>query len=225
MKDGPSFAPIAALAGDPARANMLAALLGGMALTASELAAEAGVTPQTASSHLARLESGGLIAAERQGRHRYIRLANGDVGAMLEAIMGVAARAGHLRTRPGPRDPALRMARVCYDHLAGEMGVHLLDALVKARRIARDGGTLRLTRRGEDFVHAFGIDLDALAGERRPLCRPCLDWSMRRHHLAGALGAALLERLRALKWLEREKGSRAVRFTRTGETAFRRTFG
>src|SRR6185437_11184524 len=131
MKEGPSIAPVAALAGDPARANMLAALMSGKALTASELAGEAGVTAQTASSHLAKLESGKLVAAVKQGRHRYFRLADSDVAEMLEAIMGVAARAGLSRVRPGPSDPAMRHARVCYDHLAGELGVQLHDSLAQ----------------------------------------------------------------------------------------------
>src|SRR5437870_4864151 len=125
LKDGPSIALVASLAGEPARANMLSALLSGKALTASELASEAGVTLQTASSHLSRLEAGGLVTSLKQGRHRYFRLAENDVAEMLEAMMGVAARAGHMRTRTGPKDPAMRKARVCYDHLAGEMGVRL----------------------------------------------------------------------------------------------------
>ena len=224
MKDGPSIAPVAALAGDPARANMLAALSGGMVLTASELAGEAGVTLQTASSHLAKLESGGLISATPQGRHRYFRLANDDVAQMLEAIMGVAARTGHLRTRPGPRDPAMRWARVCYDHLAGEMGVGLLDGLLRTRRISRTGDALELTRDGESFMRKFRIDLDRLTDARRPLCRACLDWSMRRHHLGGALGAALFERFQALKWIARDRESRAVLFTPSGDSGFRRMF-
>src|SRR5580765_6175459 len=127
MKDGPSLAPVAALIGDPARANMLSALIGGGALTARELAEEAGVTPQTASSHLSRLERGGLLVAVKQGRHRYFRLAGADIAAMLESIMGVALRTGDTRLRPGPRGPAIRHARICYDHLAGEMGVALYD--------------------------------------------------------------------------------------------------
>lgn len=224
MKEGPSIAPIAALAGDPARANMLAALTGGMALTASELAGEAGVTLQTASSHLAKLEGAGLISATRQGRHRYFRLAHDDVARMLEAIMGVAARTGHMRTRPGPRDPAMRRARVCYDHLAGEMGVALLDSLVRAGRIARDGDDLSLTGDGERVLRDFGIDLDCLAGGRRGLCRPCLDWSMRRHHLGGALGAALFSRFEALQWIRRDGSSRALRLTRAGVAGFERNF-
>jgi len=224
MKEGPSIAPIAALAGDPGRANMLAALVSGMALTASELAAEAGVTLQTASSHLAKLEGGGLVEVSKAGRHRYFRLANDDVAAMLEAIMGVAARTGHMRTRPGPRDCAMRKARVCYDHLAGEMGVLLLDNLVKTRRLARNGDSIKLTRRGEAFLQDFRIDIHSLASARRPLCKPCLDWSMRREHLGGALGAALLERFNELKWIDRDGSSRVVRFTRSGEAGFGRMF-
>ena len=162
MKEGPSIAPIAALAGDPARANMLAALLSGKALTASELANEAGITAQTASSHLSKLESGGLIAGVKQGRHRYFRLTGSDVADMLEKMMGVAARAGHLRTRPGPSDPVIRKARVCYDHLAGEMGVAMFDGLARAGCIAVRASEVRLTRKGENFGREFGIELDYL---------------------------------------------------------------
>src|ERR1700729_4030248 len=145
MKDGPSIAPIAALAGDPARATMLAALLAGKALTAGELAREAGVTAQTASSHLAKLKDGGLVESVAQGRHRYFRLSGSDVAQMLETMMGVAARAGHLRTRTGPKAPELRKARVCYDHLAGEMGVEMLDRFVANRLVIARGDVLRLT--------------------------------------------------------------------------------
>ena len=224
MKDGPNIAPVAALAGDPARANMLAALSGGMALTASELAGEAGVTLQTASSHLAKLEAAALISATRQGRHRYFRLADNDVAQMLEAIMNVAARTGQLRTRPGPRDPALRKARVCYDHLAGEMGVGLLDNLLRTNRIEHDREDLRLTQSGKEFMNDFRIDLDRLSAQRRMVCRPCLDWSMRRHHLGGGLGAALLKRFQELRWVARVGDSRALRFSPAGEAAFCKLF-
>lgn len=223
MKDGPSIAPIAALAGDPARANMLSALIGGKALTAGELAREAGVTAQTASSHLAKLAEGGLIAGIRQGRHRYFRLAGSDVAEMLEKMMGVAERAGHTRMRTGPNAPELRKARICYDHLAGEMGVALFDNLVGARFVA-SGDDARLTKRGAEFARGFGIDLDALTRERRPLCKPCLDWSMRRHHLAGALGAAMLARFYALQWARRDRASRVVHFSPQGERGFQRMF-
>ncbi|HEX4294691.1 MAG TPA: helix-turn-helix domain-containing protein [Rhizomicrobium sp.] len=223
MKDGPSIAPIAALAGDPARANMLGALLGGKALTAGELAREAGVTAQTASSHLAKLKEGGLIASLAQGRHRYFRLAGHDVAEMLEKMMGVAERAGHVRTRTGPKAPELCKARVCYDHLAGEMAVAMFEKMTQGRLVA-GGDAPRLTRRGEDFARGFGIDLDALAAERRPLCKNCLDWSMRRHHLAGSLGAAMLARFAELRWARRDRGSRAVIFSPQGEREFHRLF-
>ncbi|HEX3944040.1 MAG TPA: winged helix-turn-helix domain-containing protein [Rhizomicrobium sp.] len=222
MKEGPSIAPIAALAGDPARANMLAALMSGKALTASELASEAGVTAQTASSHLAKLEAGRLISAMKQGRHRYFRLADEDVAEMLEKMTGVAARAGHMRTRTGPSESALRKARVCYDHLAGEMSVQMFEALVKARHLSVGGNQVSLTRSGEKFAADFDIDLPEPS--RRPLCRTCLDWSQRRTHLAGALGAALLDKFYERKWARQARDSRAVIFTPIGEAKFNRLF-
>lgn len=225
MKDGPSIAPIAALAGDPARANMLAALLSGKALTATELANEAGITAQTASSHLAKLETGGLIAGVKQGRHRYFRLFGSDVADMLEKMTSVAARAGHLRTRPGPSDPQVRRARVCYDHLAGEMGVALFDGLAKKGYIAARGDAVMLTRKGAAFFPKMGIDLSVLSQSRRPLCKSCLDWSQRRSHLAGSLGAALLDRIYDEGWAMRDRKSRALIFTRSGEAKFRSMFG
>ena len=186
MKDGPKIAGVAALIGDPARANMLTALMHGQALTASELALEAGVTKQTASAHLSKLADAALISAEAQGRHRYFRLADADVARLLESLMGVAARAKALRTRPGPKEPALRHARVCYDHLAGDLGVELFDALVKARWLAQRDGEVTLTKRGRDAVEALGLDVGALENASRPLCRACLDWSVRRNHWRAA---------------------------------------
>ncbi|MDR3467664.1 MAG: winged helix-turn-helix domain-containing protein [Xanthobacteraceae bacterium] len=220
MKTGPDFTRIGALVGDPARANMLTALLDGRALTAGELARHAGITPQTASTHLARLEAGGLLSPEAQGRHRYYRLRSADVAAGLEALLGLAAHAGHFRTRSAPTDPAMRMARVCYDHLAGDRGVQMFDHLTRHRLIAYTGTDLALTPRGRAFVASFGISPGALGQNRRPQCRACLDWSVRRHHLAGALGAAMLERLFALRWARREPESRVVRFTPRGTAAF-----
>jgi DNA-binding transcriptional ArsR family regulator len=223
MKYGPDIARVAALIGDPGRANMLTALMGGAALTASELALEAGVTKQTASSHLSKLSEAGLVALERQGRHSYYRLAGSGVAEALEALMGIAAKSR--RTRTGPKEPALRHARVCYDHLAGDLGVRLFDALVAGRRLASEAGKLRLTRRGQAVMADFGIDTAMLARSTRPLCRTCLDWSERRSHLAGALGASLLSRFYELRWARREAESRAVIFSPTGETALRRNFG
>jgi len=220
MKAGPNIATVAALVGDPARANMLTALMTGHALTASELAHEAGVTVQTASSHLAKLQQGGLIVQRKQGRHRYFSLASNDVAQVLEGLMGLAARAGHLRVRTGPKEPALRNARVCYDHLAGDQGVRLYEALAKRRLIAVKGEQAKLTAAGEEFVQDFGIDLAPLQHARRPLCRVCLDWSARRNHLAGSLGAAFLARFYDLKWASRLDGTRVVSFTRSGEGKF-----
>lgn len=222
MSDGPNIARVASLVGDPARAEMLSALMGGQALTATELAACAHVTRQTASVHLARLADAQLVSMTAQGRHRYFRLAHDDVAALLENLMGVAVRAGVLRLKAGPREPALRHARVCYDHLAGELGVTLLDALVRRRLLRRTDDAVALTRNGTAFFTGFGIDLHTLAAQRRPLCRTCLDWSERRPHLAGALGAALLRRLFALGWARRAPRSRVVTFTPAGATALRR---
>jgi len=225
MKDGPDIARVAALVGDPARANMLTALMTGHALTASELAQEAGVTVQTASSHLSKLEAGGLIGQRKQGRHRYFRLSGDDVAEVIEALMVLAARTGHLRVRPGPKEPALRQARVCYDHLAGEMGVRMLDSLTGRGIVAATkNDDLSLTPAGEAFVTAFGIELAGLRKGRRPLCKACLDWSARRNHLAGALGCAFLDRFYGLGWAARESESRVVAFTKDGSSQFERLF-
>lgn len=221
MKDGPDIARIGSLIGDPARANMLSALLGGKALTATELATEAGITGQTASSHLKKLIEGGLLAQAKQGRHRYFTLAGPEVGSTLEAIMGLAARKGHLRTRTGPKDPAMRAARVCYDHLAGDMAVRIFDSLQSRAFLAvsSEKGGLALTRDGREFVSGIGIDLQALTANRRPLCRACLDWSERRNHLAGGLGAAFLDLFQEKGWLRREQGTRIVHVTASGGRA------
>lgn len=225
MKTGPDIARIAALLGDPARANMMTALLGGASLTAGELAREAGVTPQTASSHLAKLADGGLVSLRKQGRHAYFALSDDDVATVLEKLMGLAVRAGHLRTRPGPREPALRKARVCYDHLAGELGVGMLDGLTARGLIADRDGSLSLTDNGAGFMRAFGIEPAGLATTRRPLCKACLDWSVRRSHLAGALGKALLTRIYDQGWARRVEGTRVVAFSGPGRVAFEKVFG
>lgn len=224
MKDGPNIVGIAALIGDRARADVLTALMAGAALTATELAAEAGVTKQTVSAHLAKLLDARLVAVEQQGRHRYFRLADRDVAQLLESLMGVAYRAGAVRVRASPREPALRHARVCYDHLAGDLGVLVFDGM-EARRLLRstDQG-LALTVQGERFCRDFGIDVAAMTRQRRPLCRACLDWSARRHHLAGALGACLLRRFVELDWARRMPASRVVRFSAPGEAALRSRF-
>jgi DNA-binding transcriptional ArsR family regulator len=223
MLEGPVIASVAALIGDPARANMLTALMDGRALTVSELARAAGVTLPTASGHLAKLREARLLTVAQQGRHRYFRLSGPDVGEALEALMGLAQRTGAVRTRTGPRDTALRTARLCYDHLAGTRGVELLDALKRRDMIVGDQ-TLHLTDFGRRFLTDFQIDLSHLERARRPLCRACLDWSERRSHLGGSLGAALLEGLIARGWISRGEG-RLLAFTEIGRRGFSGVFG
>lgn len=222
MREGPDIARIASLVGDPARANMLTALMGGTALTASELALEAGVSLPTASSHLSKLMEGGLLTLASQGRHRYYGLAGPQVAGMIEAIIGVAEAVGPKRVRPGPRDQAMRVARVCYDHLAGEQAVAMLDRLVDRKILLRDDNEIRLAPSAASHFAAIGIDVEAKP--RRPVCRACLDWSVRRSHLAGTLGAAILDKILLEKWARREKDSRAVIFSPPGRQAFERVF-
>jgi len=232
MASNAVFAEVAALAGDPARAAMLHALMDGRALTASELARVAGITPQTASGHLARMVAVGLLSVEKQGRHRYHRLASPTVAQMIESIMRVASSLPP--TRPplsvGPRDAALRAARTCYDHLAGHLGVALADALVAGgyAELANDAGVV--TGAGIELLGRIGIDVDALLARPGPrsariLCRPCLDWSERRPHLAGALGAALCSHSFTKGWIRRIDGTRAVVITPKGQRIFREEFG
>jgi DNA-binding transcriptional ArsR family regulator len=223
MKDGPVIAQIAALMGDPARANMLTALMDGRALTVSELAGAAGVGLPTASGHLAKLDQAGLLIAEKQGRHRYFRLSGPDVAEVLEGLMGLAQRTGAVRVRTGPKDAALREARVCYDHLAGERAVSLMRGLTD-RALIEAGDQPRLSEGGRSFFEDLGIDLPGLERGRRPLCRACLDWSERRSHLGGALGAAILDHVLQAGWARRADG-RVVTFSPKGAAAYDRAFG
>ena len=224
MKEGPDIAHVAALIGDPARANMLTALMSGKALTVSELAEEAGVTIQTASSHLSKLDDGGLLRPRKQGRHKYFSLANDEVAHVLEGLMGLAAGSGHLRKRTGPKDAELRQARVCYNHLAGDMGTQMFDSLMARGHLVLHGDNLELTRSGEAFVTEIGIDVARLRQNKSPLCRECLDWSERRSHLAGSLGRALLSRFEDLSWATRDQKTRVVSFSANGAKEFERLF-
>lgn len=224
MKDGPIIANVAALIGDPARANILTALMAGGALTVSELAHEAGVTLQTTSAHLSKLLAGGMVAARKQGRHKYFELASSKVAEAIEALMGLAADTGHLRTRVGPRDEALRAARRCYNHLAGSAGVQLYDSLTRRGYLNVDTGGLSLSADGREFVGQLGIDLGRLSISRAPLCRECLDWSERKTHLAGSLGRALLDYMIEGKWVLQNANSRAIIFTPRGEQRFAAAF-
>ena len=224
MKEGPDIAHIAALIGDPARANMLTALMSGKALTVSELAEEAGVTIQTASSHLSKLDEGGLLRPRKQGRHKYFSIANDDVAHVLEGLMGLAAGSGHYRKRTGPKDEAIRKARICYNHLAGDMGTQLFDSLLAMGHLVPIDDEITLSETGADFAVHFGIDLGALHTKKSPLCLECLDWSERRSHLAGSLGRAFLSRFEELAWAKRDQNSRAVNFSLDGEKQFATLF-
>ena len=225
MNGGPDLAIVAALIGDATRANILAALLDGRALTASELAYCAHVSPQTASGHLAKLTDGKLLAVLRQGRNRYYRLATPLVAQMLEGIMAVASE-GPQRHRPiSKADDAMRMARTCYDHFAGKLGVGLADNLSERGYLVLtpDGG--EVTESGASFLGDFGVDLEALRAKRRTLCRPCLDWTERRLHLGGTVGAALARRCFDLGWLARMRDSRALSVTPAGRHGLEDVFG
>ena len=224
-----ALAETAALVGNPGRAAMLMALMDGRALTAAELARAAGITPQTASEHLGRLTTAGLLSRQCQGRHHYHRLASPAVAHMLETIMEASAAGEAQRPlRPvvtGPRDKAMRAARTCYDHLAGQLGVRLADALGERGyvELSNEGGAV--TQAGMEFFHDFGLDLGGSRAGPRLYCRPCLDWSERRLHIGGTLGAKLAARCFALNWIRRNRESRAVTVTPAGERGFRETLG
>jgi DNA-binding transcriptional ArsR family regulator len=231
----PHVAKIAALIGDPARANILKALMDGRARTAKELAQIAGVSPQTTSGHLAKLFDGGLLGLARQGRHRYYHLAHAQVAAAIESLMALAGEQPlpkhHHHTRVAG---ALRAARTCYDHIAGRLGVCLFDQLVARGCIlpASETGETEdfvVTAAGRQLFAALQIDIDGLArrksnGGKRRFARACLDWSERSPHLAGSLGAALAERCFDLGWLERRRDSRAVTLTPAGRAGLARHF-
>lgn len=214
--NGPNIAALAALVADPVRAQMVMTLMDGRAFTATELAQAGGVSPQTASSHLAKLCDGGLIGVTSQGRHRYYRLGNAQVAQLLETLGIVATSLSGSPPRPGPKDAALRRARICYDHLAGEMGVRLLGDMQQAGWLRGDDDAVALTSRGERALAELRIDVASLRASRRPLCRTCLDWSERRPHLGGSVGAALMQHFLDAKWARRGVQSRAIVFSPDG---------
>jgi DNA-binding transcriptional ArsR family regulator len=226
LPSGVSMAEIGALVGDPARANMLTALMNGESLTASDLAWHAGVTPQTASGHLARMTEAELIKVTAQGRHRYYRLASPRVAQMLESIFLVAADRSVLRRRiPSYVDTVMRDARTCYDHLAGRLGVAIADALVQRRLIALDDEAAELTTRGRKFFDGLGIDLAAIGRKRRCFCRVCVDLTERRPHIAGAVGAAFCAYCFDSGWIQRVKDSRGVAITAKGSAGLMDVLG
>ena len=231
MTTSARLARFASLLGNPTRAGMLFVLMDGRALTASELARAAHVAPQTASEHLDKMVKAGVLKVERQGRHRFHRLASASIAQLIEHIVQAAPESGGMPRPPftGPRDPALRMARTCYDHLAGRLGVGIADALIESRHIelADDGGLL--TASGTELLRQLGMNMLQLDGARgrsgRILCRPCLDWSERRPHLAGALGSVLCSLSFQQDWIRRCKSSRAVIITPHGYRSYEEHFG
>ena len=218
-----AIAQVAALIGDAARANMLSALMSGQALAAGELAAQAGVSAQTTSGHLAKLLDAELITVEKQGRHRYYRLASPQIAHAMEALMAVAASGPRRHRPPGPRDEAMRLARTCYDHMAGRLGIALADALTARDHIVLEDGAGLITESGRTFLCDLGIDL--AGASKRPFCRTCLDWSERRPHLAGHLGAALFISALDRGWVRRAPGNRALAITPAGHRGFSDAFG
>jgi DNA-binding transcriptional ArsR family regulator len=226
MAAAANLVEVAALVGDTARATMLAALMSGRALTGSELAYLARVSRPTASEHLAKLAEARLITGIKQGRFRYYRISSPLVATMLESIIAVAAIEVPARHQPrSAQDEALRLARTCYDHLAGRLGVAIADALVAQGHVVlgQDGG--EVTEGGRRFLGAFGADLSSGAKRKRIFCKPCLDWSERRYHLAGWVGAEICRCCAELGWTMRERDSRAVRLTPAGRAGLSRLFG
>jgi DNA-binding transcriptional ArsR family regulator len=221
-----NVAEVAALVGDPARINILAALMDGRALTSTELSYIARVAPQTTSGHLAKLTKADLLAMEKRGRRRYYRIASPLVGQMLESIMAVAgAQAPLRRLRPSRIEEEMRAARTCYDHLAGRLGVALADILVVRGHVAfvDDGG--EVTKTGMAFLSEFGVAVEKSSQSRRVFCRPCLDWSERRVHIAGSIGARLCERCLELGWIKQLESTRALQITAGGHRGFAEWFG
>lgn len=222
MKEGLDLAGLSALIGDPSRALILSALFGGEALPAGELAWRARVTPQTASSHLAKLEQAGLVSVRRLGRHRYYALAGPQVGAMLETMLAIASPPPAARSRV---PEGLRQGRMCYDHLAGRLGVAVTQALVARGVLTELDDGFGLDEEAAARLTPLGIDIAALRSGRRAVTRQCQDWSERRPHLAGALGAAIADRFLALGWIRRDPDSRGVILTEPGRVGLERLLG
>lgn len=223
-----AIATTAALFGDPARARMLMALMGGRERPASELASTARVTPQTASAHLAKLQQGGLITVQRRGRWRYYRFAGPEVASVIEALQNLCGFDEPLssrETRPNSRsDDALKVCRTCYDHLAGYVAVSLADALLGRGYLKLGEKTYQVTPPGAAALTQLGIDAETLP-KRRTLAKPCLDWTERRPHVGGALGSALLQASLDRKWVVKLEQTRALHLTSSGVAGLQSVFG
>lgn len=221
----PEIATLGSLIGDPSRAYMLTALMGGKALTATELALEADITAQTATRHLTQLVTGKLLTVRKQGRHKYFQLANHQVAEVLESLLTLSTQLTIPNIKTGPADPALKFARVCYDHLAGEIGVQLYDSLVAQGLLLDQGEVTLLTDNGRRFFSEQGFNIDLQARSKRPLCKSCLDWSERTNHLAGSIGKWILQDLFEKNVVTRRLDSRAVTFSDRGLKQFKARYG
>ncbi|WP_025028629.1 ArsR/SmtB family transcription factor [Caldalkalibacillus mannanilyticus] len=224
MNANPNVAIVASLVSDASRAAILTVLLDGRFHPASELAYMAGIKPQTASFHLGKMVEATLITVEKQGRHRYYGIRNQEVARMMESLLAIAPPIKIRSFTQSSEDTALRFARTCYDHLAGNLGVQLTNALLNMELIYEEEDSFSITKKGEEFFKAFEIDLERIKKKRRSFSHKCLDWSERRPHLAGALGNALLERLLQLHWIERLPKTRAMKITPTGRTGLKKIF-
>jgi DNA-binding transcriptional ArsR family regulator len=220
------IASIAELIGEPARSAILIALLDGRSMPAGELALVARVSAQSASGHLSRLVDGGLLAVQSNGRHRYYRIARPEVAHALEALGAISTVSRQSAVPLDPRSRALSAARTCYDHLAGRIAVEITKAM-ESSKVIRPRGEMdyELGPQGKSWSKTLGLDVDALKRSRRAFARQCLDWTERKPHLAGALGAALCARMLALKWIARRPGTRALRITQVGVRELHLRFG
>lgn len=222
---GPNVSAVAALIGDPVRARMLFALLDGGEISASELASRSEASPQSASGHLHKLVSGGLIAARSAGRQRLFRIASAQIANAIEALAAIAPVAPIVSLNQHSAMQRLREARSCYDHFAGRLGVSITDALKHQGALVLRGDEFHLTGKGHQFFAHLGIDIDEIRRQRRNFARACIDWTERRPHLAGSLGAALLQHALESRWVRRHSADRSLRITPEGDRAFRTLFG
>lgn len=208
---------ITSLIGDPVRTNILWTLLDGRAYTATELAIQADTSPQNISMHLRKLISADLLTVENQGRHKYYRFARQEVAYAIEALGNLVPTEKHKRITSNPDNSAIKYCRTCYDHLAGKVGVLMTEALIKQKIIGLNASDYFLTKKGEKFFSDLEINTEELKKHRRIFAKPCLDWSERKHHLAGSLGAALLDKMLSWNWLRKTNRSRAIIITSKGQ--------
>ncbi len=220
MKTNSNVAIIASLVSESSRAAILTVLLDGRFHAAGELAYIVGIKPQTASFHLAKMVDANVVAVEKQGRHRYYGIQNQEVAQVMESLLSIAPPIEIKSLKQASDDKALRLARTCYDHLAGSLGVQLTDTFIRIGVLREENKQFTVTEKGKEFFTNFKIDLENIKKKRRSFSHKCLDWSERRHHLAGALGNALLEKLLELNWVQRLPKTRAIKITSEGKIGF-----